>query len=176
MDKSTNTYADIMLEKISQCIEQETKDMPALSGAVVSSVNTDGTVNVYFPPDNNKIFTNISNQTPFYLEPGDSVELLLKDGSYNNCWVVAKHQTTFNGITDIDGLIEQIQQYQSTAVGMRKIKTLDFSDFDNGTSSGSFTEITDDDEEFIYRVDFDNQGRPITIHDSDTHQVTIIWA
>ena len=107
MGKTSNTYADMMLEKISKCVEQETKNLPSLSGAIVSSVNTDGTINVYFPPENNKIFTNISNQTPFSLEPGDSVELLLKDGSYNNCWIVAKHQTTYNGITDIGDIMQQ---------------------------------------------------------------------
>ena len=97
MKKNTNKYADLMLDRISQCIEEETKNLPAVSGAVVSSVNTDGTINVCFPPDYDKIFTNLSNQTPFLLEPGDSVELLLKDGSYNNCWIIAKHQTTFDG-------------------------------------------------------------------------------
>ena len=101
MAHSTNKYADIMLDRISQCISEETKNLPALSGAKVSSVNSDGTINVYFPPDDNKIFTNISNQTPFNLQEGDSVELLLKDGSYNNCWIVAKHQDTFNGSFDL---------------------------------------------------------------------------
>ena len=101
MAHSTDKYADIMLDRISQCISEETKNLPALSGAKVSSVNSDGTINVYFPPDDNKIFTNISNQTPFNLQEGDSVELLLKDGSYNNCWIVAKHQDTFNGSFDL---------------------------------------------------------------------------
>ena len=98
-----------MLNKISQCIAEETKNLPTLSGAKVSSVNTDGTINVYFPPDDTKIFTNISNQTPFNLQVGDSVELLLKDGSYNNCWIVAKHQDTFTGkfsnSEDIENLV-----------------------------------------------------------------------
>ena len=102
MGTTINKYADTMLARISQCVAEETKKMPALSGAVVSSVNTDGTVNVYFPPDDNKIFTNISNQTPFTLQAGDSVELLLKDGSYNNCWVIAKHQDTNKASLDYD--------------------------------------------------------------------------
>ena len=97
MTQTINKYADTMLNKISQCIAEETKNLPTLSGAKVSSVNTDGTINVYFPPDDTKIFTNINNQTPFNLQVGDSVELLLKDGSYNNCWIVAKHQDTFTG-------------------------------------------------------------------------------
>ena len=109
MTQTINKYADTMLNKISQCIAEETKNLPTLSGAKVSSVNTDGTINVYFPPDDTKIFTNISNQTPFNLQVGDSVELLLKDGSYNNCWIVAKHQDTFTGkfsnSEDIENLV-----------------------------------------------------------------------
>ena len=25
------------------------------------------------------------------LQPGDGVELLLKDGTFSNCWIIAKH-------------------------------------------------------------------------------------
>lgn len=92
---AVNNCADSMLNKITQCIKEELKTTPRVCGAVVSSIGENGKVNVYFPPDKDKIFTNISNQTPFELKEGDSVELLLKDGSYSNCWVVAKHATTF---------------------------------------------------------------------------------
>jgi len=60
-------------------------------------VNTDGTVDVIIPPNDTSVFTKITNQTPFTLNEGDSVELLLKSGNLNNCWVIAKHnaeQTT----------------------------------------------------------------------------------
>lgn len=107
MGNKTNTYADIMLDRINQCVDQKTKNLSIISGAVVNSVNTDGTINVYLPPDKNKVFTNISNQTPFSLKQGDSVELLLKDGSYNNCWIIAKHQTTYNGAAELSSLMEQ---------------------------------------------------------------------
>ena len=93
--KTINDCADIMIEKILDCLRGEMKKATYLDSAIVSSVNDDGTVNVYFPPDDAKIFTRISNQTPFTLAPGDSVELLLKNGSYSNCWIVAKHGATF---------------------------------------------------------------------------------
>lgn len=88
--------ADRMLNIINTCIENALKSVTSLSGAIVTGINTDGTVNVRIPP-NDKIFTNIPNQTPFELVPGDCVELMLKNGSFNNCWIIAKHEATFNG-------------------------------------------------------------------------------
>lgn len=96
-NKQINSCADDMLAKIVECLRSEMKNITHMDSAIVSSVNTDGTVNVYFPPNNDKIFTRISNQTPFALKEGDSVELILKNGSYSNCWIVAKHGATFTG-------------------------------------------------------------------------------
>ena len=86
--------ADRMLNIINTCIENALRSVTTLSGAIVTGINTDGTVNVKIPP-NDKIFTNIPNQTPFELAPGDCVELMLKNGSFNNCWIIAKHEATF---------------------------------------------------------------------------------
>jgi len=63
--KTVNSCADSMIEKILDCLRNEMKKTTYLDTAIVSSINEDGTVNVYFPPDNSKIFTRISNQTPF---------------------------------------------------------------------------------------------------------------
>ena len=41
-----------------------------------------------------KLFTRISNQSPFTLSPGDGVEIMLKNGSFDNCWIIAKHGIT----------------------------------------------------------------------------------
>lgn len=90
-----NRYADDMLNKIEQCIQDRLKKIPQLETAVVESINTDGTVNIYFPPNNKTIFTKISNQTPFILQEGDSVEIMKKGGSWSNCWIVAKHGATY---------------------------------------------------------------------------------
>lgn len=96
-----NRSADFMVNRIDEIVTDRLKKYPTYSGAIVASLNPDNTVNVYIPPNNKVVFTRISNQTSFPLAVGDSVELLLKDGSYNNCWIVAKHGVSFNEtITD----------------------------------------------------------------------------
>lgn len=87
-----NNQADEMLKKINECIDSRLKNLPSIKSAIVKSVNEDGTVNIYFPPDENNVFTRIQNQSIHILNVGDSVELLLKDGTYNNCWIIAKHK------------------------------------------------------------------------------------
>lgn len=89
-----NRYADEMLNKIEACIQERMKKIPSLETAVVDSVNTDGTINIYFPPNRESVFTRISNQTPFILTSNDTVEVIKKGGSWNNCWIIAKHGAT----------------------------------------------------------------------------------
>ena len=86
-------YAEQFLLKIEDCINSRLKGQPQLKSAVISNVNEDGTVDVYFPPNKDNIFTRIQNQSIYELEVGDSVEILLKDGTFNNCWILAKHQS-----------------------------------------------------------------------------------
>ncbi len=102
--RNINNYADVMLTRIKEVIDSETKSMIKLAGAIVESINADGTVNVYFPPDTDKIFTEISNQSPFILNVGDSVELLVKNNNYSNCWVVAKHGANYSLINPDEGI------------------------------------------------------------------------
>lgn len=86
-------YADEMLNKILQCVQEKMKGIPQIETAIVNKVNSDGTVNIYLPTSNNKtVFTRISNQTPFTLAEGDIVEIMKKTGSWNNCWIIAKHE------------------------------------------------------------------------------------
>lgn len=89
----TNKYAENFLNKINNCIDNKLKTQLQLRSAVVKRVNTDGTVDVCFPPDDTNLFTKIQNQSVYELEVGDSVEILLKGGSFNNCWIIAKHQS-----------------------------------------------------------------------------------
>lgn len=86
-----NKYADDLLAKIDACIVERIKNTPQLVSAIVSKVNEDGTVNVYFPPNEKSVFTKIQNQSVYDLQVGDSVEIVLKDGTYSNCWILAKH-------------------------------------------------------------------------------------
>ena len=91
-DGNMNQYADLMLTRIVQVVNDLMKTVPQLKSAIVDSVNDDGTVNVRFPSDRQNIYRNIQNQSIYQdLAPGDGVELMLKGGSFSNCWIVAKH-------------------------------------------------------------------------------------
>lgn len=89
---SMNSYADIMIDKITKIVQDVMVGVPKIKSAIVSSVNQDGTVNISLPSDSENIYTNIQNQSIYQdLQPGDGVELLLKDGTFSNCWIIAKH-------------------------------------------------------------------------------------
>ena len=79
---------------------------PRIESATVTNVNSDGTVDVILPREPETEFTRIQNQTPFELREGDSVEIMLKKGSFNNCWVMAKHGTTKRFGVDDNGLTD----------------------------------------------------------------------
>lgn len=64
--------------------------------AIVKKVNSDGSVNVYLPPDTEKLISNVLNKTGESLTVGDSVELCTKNGKTSNAWVSVKHGTNFS--------------------------------------------------------------------------------
>ena len=68
--------------------------------AKVVSVNSNGTVNVYIPPDNSNIVNGLANKTGESLMPGDSVELCAKNGSIKNSWIAVKHGISQSGSSD----------------------------------------------------------------------------
>ena len=87
-----SAYADLMLDRIDTCISDKiSKSVTRLASAIVTKVNSDGSVNIRLPSEDNAEFTKIQNQCPYELKIGDAVELTLKNGSFNNCWVSAKH-------------------------------------------------------------------------------------
>lgn len=87
-----SAYADLMLDRIDTCISDKiSKSVTRLASAIVTKVNSDGSVNIRLPSEDNTEFTRIQNQCPYELKVGDAVELTLKNGSFNNCWVSAKH-------------------------------------------------------------------------------------
>ena len=90
----TNSCADSMLNRIIECFKDSLKGIPQIKSAVIDSINEDGSINIFFPPNETKLFTRISNQSPFILSPGDGVEIMLKNGSFDNCWIIAKHGVT----------------------------------------------------------------------------------
>lgn len=90
-EKNLDNLADLMLNRINSCVEDRTKKQVKIKSAIVTKVNDDGTVNVQLPDDGGSGFSRIQNQSVYDLKTGDSVELLLKDGSFTNSWVIAKH-------------------------------------------------------------------------------------
>ena len=87
-----SAYADLMLDRIDTCVSDKiSKNVTRLASAIVTKVNSDGSVNIRLPSEDNTEFTKIQNQCPYELKIGDAVELTLKNGSFNNCWVSAKH-------------------------------------------------------------------------------------
>ena len=124
---SANNCADSMLTRINECFQDSIKSLPKIKSAVVSAVNDDGTVNVYFPPNDKKLFTRISNQGPFALQVGDGVELMLKNGTFDNCWVIAKHGINRNDINVIQNnnllVVDSIMNTASTNALQNKVIT-----------------------------------------------------
>lgn len=110
-----NAYADSMINEIVKIVENQVKRDFTLESGIVKYVNDDGTVDVYFPPETEQVFTRISNQTPFQLNVGDGVEIALKNGSYSNCWVIAKHKASNSKYASTVQLEkdEKIQFYES---------------------------------------------------------------
>lgn len=83
--------ADLMLGRINSCVDDRAKKNVKIKSATVTKVNEDGTVNVSLPDDDGNGFSRIQNQSVYELDVGDSVEIILKEGSFSNCWVIAKH-------------------------------------------------------------------------------------
>lgn len=90
-EKGLDDLADLMLNRINSCVDDRTKKAVRIKSAVVTKVNDDGTVNVQLPDDDGSGFSRLQNQSVYELNVGDSVEILLKEGSFTNSWVIAKH-------------------------------------------------------------------------------------
>lgn len=77
------------------------KGMVKYVSAKVVGVNSNGTVNVYIPPDNSNIVNGLANKSGEILATGDSVELCTKNGSLKNAWIAVKHGiNSAGGATD----------------------------------------------------------------------------
>lgn len=107
-----NTYADAMLNRIMLCVEEMIQDVPKVKSAFVDSINSDGSINVKLPGDNENVYKNIQNQSIYQdLKAGDMVKILLEDGSFSNCWVIARYP---NGQTYEDYLKNKMLKYFSS--------------------------------------------------------------
>lgn len=123
-EKGLDDLADLMLGRINSCVDDRTKKSVKIKSAIVTKVNEDGTVNVKLPDDDSDGFSRLQNQSVYELNVGDSVEILLKEGSFTNSWVIAKH----GGGTKRVNLVNQ---------GTLSVVTVNGSGSSGGSSSGS---------------------------------------
>lgn len=92
MDLNKNEIAE--LKSIIDAMTQNSLKKAGMTkyvSAIVYEVNSDGTCNLYIPPDVKNIVTNIPNKSGNILNIGDSVELCTKNGKLNNSWIAVKH-------------------------------------------------------------------------------------
>lgn len=98
MDLNKNEIAE--LKSIIDAMTQSSlkkAGIPKYVSAIVYGINSDGTCNLYIPPDVKNIVTNVANKSGNVLNIGDSVELCAKNGCINNAWISIKHKTNNSG-------------------------------------------------------------------------------
>src|SRR5574344_300543 len=88
------------------------KKYPKYISAIISSLNDDGSVNVYIPPDINNIASNLLNKTAETLSVGDSVEICSKNGTLANSWIAIKHGTNVSGSGSGDRKSTRLNSHQ----------------------------------------------------------------
>ena len=145
-----NQYADAMISKIVQFTKEEIKRTAIrIESAIVTNVHDDGSVDVVLPSDESSGFTKIQNQSAHPLKAGDAVEILLKNGSFNNCWIIAKHgagvssynkdgsSTTFVNMGGGNGLIEEYTLPVASATVLGGVKIGSGLNMNNGVLSVS---------------------------------------
>ena len=92
----TKQFKDV-IEDITQ-VKINNQGITKFVSAIVKTVNADGSVSVYIPPDTQKVISNVLNKTGETLNVGDSVELCTKNGKTNNAWVSTKHGTSLGNL------------------------------------------------------------------------------
>lgn len=107
-NKDYTTQFKSVIEKIANA-EIDKRGITKYVSAIVQSVNDDGTINVYIPPNLDVVITGLLNKTGESLNANDSVELCAKNGTINNAWVAIKHKTNNSGSStfDYDDLINK---------------------------------------------------------------------
>lgn len=88
-----NDLADNIITRFKKIFNEENRGAVEIDPAIVANVHSDGTVDIYFPPDNDVILTHIQNQSIYSLVVGDGVEVLKPKGKLTNCWIIAKHKS-----------------------------------------------------------------------------------
>lgn len=95
MFNNVNQFKNVIEDIVDSTIDK--KRISRYVSAIVESINVDGSINVYIPPDMNNKITGLLNKTNESLSIGDSVEICTKNGKVNNAWVSIKHGTNVAG-------------------------------------------------------------------------------
>ena len=123
-NENFNKKADEFLQRIEEYINLKFESMVTVRPAQISKINSDGTVDVFFPPDKNKIFTKIQNQSIYQdLKVGDQVFLFFPQKNQSSCWVCGKFKggkVTF-GIGNGDNKKEIVNYVEIDATGLAEI-------------------------------------------------------
>ena len=156
-----------MLSKIIICAQDEMKKTAVrIESATVVGINSDGTVDITLPAQDGAKFTRIQNQTPFELEKGDVVELLLKKGSYNNCWIIAKHGMNNRIESGESGTV--IKQYGGSSTGTTRHNQLLGLDYASSGHTGFVAYVSQDLTEEQKRIARENIGAATTSSEDGT--------
>ena len=96
-----NNLINQLFTQINNMIDYKMSQQTLIKSAVVHSINSDLTVNVYIPPDH-VIYHNIQNQSVYRnLNAGDNVKVLIENGNLSSMWIIGGFNLTSKN-QDID--------------------------------------------------------------------------
>lgn len=108
--------AKALNKQINRIVDSKLKNLTTIESAVITSINSDGTVNLTIPPDT-AIYTNIQNQSIYQdLNVGDYVKIVKQGNRSTNMWIIGAHrqnQSLKTKITDLENKINAIKIYAS---------------------------------------------------------------
>ena len=89
MSNTAKGFVDVVKQIFNDEFSKKDKTLTC----IVDEVNSDGTLDVYIPPDSTTIKRNVVNESKFAFKRGDAAVLYVIEGNVSNAFVVAK----FNG-------------------------------------------------------------------------------
>lgn len=92
MSNTAKGFVDVVKQIFNDEIAKKDKTLTC----IVDEVNSDGTLDVYIPPDSTTIKRGVVNESKFAFKRGDAAVLYVIEGNVSNAFVVAK----FNGRND----------------------------------------------------------------------------
>lgn len=92
MSNTAKGFVDVVKQIFNDEFSKKDKTLTC----IVDEVNSDGTLDVYIPPDSTTIKRSVVNESKFAFKRGDAAVLYVIEGNVSNAFVVAK----FNGRND----------------------------------------------------------------------------